>query len=503
MKTALLRLLLVFAILATTLGSTAVAAQVSKPGETSEHGIQIEDMDLDVVPGDDFYSFANGGWMDRTELPGGLPRFGASNEVTYMVGEVLYRLIEEFEADPDTPEGKARLYFDQFIDTDTRNEQGLDPVQPLLDEIFAISSIEDGLVFQEASDSSSLVGLFAPFAAAAPDDATLTAAWLYGPQLSLPSEDYYLDDSDDGQEIRDAWVATTTELLIELGYDEDEAASAAEIVIAFETALAEAKTPDQILSTDPTSHNSPRTLEELSEILPSFDWEAFVERSDLPDDVDTIYVYDIGYLEALNDVLAEADPLTLQYLFATQLVWEFSDLLTTDIEDIAFSFEGPVLLGVSEQIHPEDRALSTVTEAFPDTFGEHYVDEAFSPEAKAEVEALVDHLIAAFRIRIEESTWMSDETKLKAIEKLDLMSVLVGYPETWATYDNVTIGDSLFETAASVYDASNEVSLGADRAAGRSHRVADVRLRGQCRLRALHQHHRLPGGHPPGAILRS
>ncbi len=466
MKNALFRFCIVVAALTMSLGPAgeamlaqeAATAQVAKPD--SAHGVQVADMDRATDPGDDFYTFANGGWMARTELPNDVPAYSASSEVLIRVSEQLFEIIGSLEPDPDTPQGKVRLLFDQVLDTEIRNEQGIDPIRPLLDDIQAITSIEDGLAFQEDSDSESLFGLFAPFAAASPADATTTVAWMAGPNLSLPSEDYYFDDSEDSENVRDAWIETTTQLLMLLGYSEDEASTAAETVLDFEMELAEAKTPDEVLSTDPGIRNNPRTVEELESIMPSFDWEDFIERTELPDDVTTIHVADIAYLEALEDILSNADPLTLQYLFVTQLVWEFSPYLTTEIEDTAFSFTGPVLLGVGEQQHPAERALDLVHSSFPDTLGEAYVAEAFPPEARIEAEALVDNLIAAYRIRIQESAWMSEDTRARALEKLDLMNIQVGYPEEWDTYDDVIIGDSLFESVANTYDATNEQSLG-------------------------------------------
>ncbi|MBA3377755.1 MAG: M13 family metallopeptidase [Chloroflexia bacterium] len=434
-----------------------VASLVATADEA--RGIQIADMDLSVDPGDDFYQFANGGWAARSERPADQPVYGASDEVIDHVNEQLFTIMDELQAGSDTPEGKARTLYEQVLDTDTRNEQGIEPIQPLLDEIQAIASVEDGLTFQQNADTYQLGGLFFPYAFPSPEDATLNSGYVYGPALSLPSEDYY-DDSEESVAVRDAWIATTVQLLMLLGYTEEEATTVAESVIAFETELVGIKTPDAELFSDPVLQNNPRTLEELEAILPSFDWNAFVQETHLPDTVDTLIVTDIAHLEGLEGVLANADPLTLRHLFATQLIWSYSSILTTEIEDIAFSFQGPIVFGVEEQQPLEERALQEVQIAFPDTLSQAYVAEAFPPEAKAQIEELVDNLIAAFRIRIQESTWMSAQTQAEALAKLDLMVVAVGYPDTWETYEDVAVGDSLFETVLNAYDAGNAQALG-------------------------------------------
>ncbi len=469
MKNALLRLLAIVAVFTMAMGSagqavlaqTPVASPEASPvaspvaEQPAEHGIQIANMDLSVDPGDDFYQFANGGWLARTERPGDTPAYGVFDEINDRVEAQLLETMNELEADPETAPGKARSTFDQYIDYDTRDTQDIAPIQPLLDEIGA-----EGLAFQEVADTYQLAGLFAPYADASPEEATITSGFLTGPILSLPSEDYYLDDSEDGQAIRDAWIETTTQLLIHLGYTEEEATTAAENVLAFEMELVGIKTPDAELFSDPVLRNNPRTLAELEELVPSIDWQAFVERSHLADSTDTLIVTDLAYMEGLEAVLAGADPGTLQDLFVTQVIWAYAPYLTTELGDLAFSFNGTVLAGVTERRPVEERALTIVETAFPDTVSQSYVAEFFPPEAKAQIEELVDNLIAAFRIRIEESTWMSEETKAKALEKLDLMIVGVGYPDTWDTYEDVEIGASLFETIVNAYQAENAENLG-------------------------------------------
>ncbi|MBA3274663.1 MAG: M13 family metallopeptidase, partial [Chloroflexia bacterium] len=461
----LIVILLVFASISGALAQTPQASPIASPEASPVaaadelFGIQIADMDLTVDPGDDFYQFANGGWADRSEIPADQPVYGVSDEVIDQVNAQLFTIMEELQAGSDTPEGKARTLYDQVLDTETRNAQGIEPIQPLLDQIAAIESIEDGLVFQQNADTYQLGGLFYPYAFPSPDDATLNSGYVYGPALSLPSEDYY-DDSEESVTVREAWIVTTAQLLMEADYSEAEATAAAEAVIAFETELVGIKTPDAELFSDPVLQNNPRTLDELEAILPSFDWSAFVQETHLPDTADTLIVVDLAHLEGLEGVLASADPLALRHLFATQLIWSYSSTLTTEIEDIAFSYQGPIVFGVEEQQSLEERALQEVQVAFPDTLSQAYVAEAFPPESKVQIEELVDNLIAAFRIRIEESTWMSEETQAEALEKLDQMVVAVGYPDTWETYEDVAVGDSLFETVLNAYDAGNAQSLG-------------------------------------------
>lgn len=437
---------------------TAQTPQASPAAETV-HGINPADMDLSVAPGDDFNQYANGGWLERTQLPADQPAYGVFNEIGDQVDADLVSIIDGLSPDPTTPDGKVRSLYDQVLDTETRNEQGVTPLEPVRSEIETIASVEDGLVFQQQADNYQLGGLFVVFPGPSPDDATINVGNLYGPILSLPSEDYY-SEGEDFAAVRDAWLTTTAALLVELGYSEDEAATAAQAVLDFETELVSIKTPDGELFSDPVAQNNPRSLAELQEILPSFDWDAFVVETHVPDNTDTFVVIDLPYMENLQSVLDNADPMVLKYLFDIQLIWTYADYLSTDIEELAFSFRGPILFGVSEQSPAEERALGDVATWMPDTISSLYVDQHFSPEAKAEVEGMVDNLIAAFRVRIEQSAWMSPETQTKALEKLDLLVSEVGYPARFETYDNVVIGESLFDTILNAYDAGNSIALG-------------------------------------------
>jgi len=380
------------------------------------HGIDRNDMNLEVEPGEDFYNFSNGGWLAETDLPATNPSYGVFNELDDQVTELLLGILTDLEPEEDTDSGRVASLFSQAIDVETRAAQGVEPLQPSLDNIAAIKSADDALAYQSQAILDGIPGLFSVYAGPGLVDASVNIAWLGGPTLSLPSRPYYLDPSEDSQAIRDAWVETTAALLGYLGYSDADAKAAAESALAFETEVAEAMTPDEERS-DIETYNNPRTIAELSETLPGMDWEAYLADLGLTD-TDTLYVDDIRYLNALGGILEGKDPQVLEDLFTVQLIWAASPYLSEEIGDVAFSFNGPVLNGVDERRPIQERALFSVEETFPDALGQLYVAEAFSPEAKAAIEELVDNLIDAFRIRIENSSWMSDATKLKAIEKL-------------------------------------------------------------------------------------
>jgi predicted metalloendopeptidase len=432
------------AVTAQTPEASPVASPEASPEASpvaEQHGIRIEDMDLTVDPGDDFYRFANGGWLDRTELPGTSPAYGVFDELNDKVTAQLQDVVFGLEPDPDTDTGKVRVVFDQFVNEDERNANGVEPIQPILDEIEQIDSLESGLAFQQVAQLDEL-GLFYVGSGAALDDATMNIAWMGPAALHLPDREYYLDESEEGQAIRDAWIEATTQLFVIAGYEEAEAAEAAEQMMAFETEIAKITTPSEAFN-DPATYNNPHTLDQLQELLPAFDWAGWFETLGIPADV-TVNVTDMMWMEGIAGVLEAAEPDILRTYFTSQLIWDNSAYLSLDIADISFGFNAGVLQGVTERRPIEERGIFLVQDIFPDALGQAYVAESFPPEAKAEIEALVANIITAFGERIRNNTWMSEETKEKALEKLDLMSVKVGYPDTWKSYEQVEVGESLF-----------------------------------------------------------
>jgi predicted metalloendopeptidase len=430
--------------------------EASPVAEVSLHGIQIENLDLTVDPGDDFYRFANGGWLDRTELPGSAPAYGVFDELNDKVTAELQEVVFGLDADPTSDTGKVKVVYDQFTNEEERDANGIAPIQPILDEIATIDSIEAGLTFQQTAQLDEL-GLFYLFSDSALDDATANIGWFGPAALHLPDREYYLDESEDGEAIRQAWVDSTTQLFMILGYSETEAAAAAEQVLAFETEIAKITTPSEAYN-DPATYNNPRTVAELEALLPDFDWAAWFAALGVTDP-GTINVLDLTWLEGIAAVLAAAEPDTLKNFFTAQLVWDNAAYLSIDIADISFAFNGGVLQGVTERRPIEERGIFAVQGIFPDALGQAYVADAFPPESKAAIEELVANLITAFGERIRNSTWMSEETKTKALEKLDLMSVKVGYPDTWKSYADVEVGDSLFASVHSAQQLATKEDL--------------------------------------------
>lgn len=427
----------------------------------SEHGLDPRNMDLSVDPAEDFYRFANGGWLDRTEIPGDRGRYGVFNELDDLTRQQLLTVLEEVANSGDLERGsdtwKAAELYRQGTDIETRNRQGIEPIQPLLDRVDAITDLAGLHEFQQTAEFSWLTGLFFVYAYSDLQNSSVNATYLSSSFLGLPNRDYYLEDEEGNAEIREAYIATLAEFLQYGGYDAARAASAAQAVYDLEKRLAE-PTLTQEEQQDASLSYNPMTLAELTETYPQMDWDAYMAELGLTG-VDTLIVTELRYLQALDQIVKDTPIEVLKDFIKLEVYWSFADFLGEDIGRTAFEFQGGVLGGVEEQSPLEERTLDQTSGMVGEAIGQLYVAEYFPPEAKEQITTLVDSLIAAFRVRIEENAWMTDETKKVALEKLDAMAVKVGYPDTWQSYEAVEIGDSYFESFLSAVNADTRRNL--------------------------------------------
>jgi predicted metalloendopeptidase len=443
------------------------ATQVATPGAspvatpTAGHGIAPSNMDLSVDPAEDFYRFANGGWLDRTEIPADEGAYGVFQELDDLTIEQLLELLDERVAGGDLPEGtdewKAVQLYAQGTDIDARNADGIDPIQPILDEIDAVTTLEELHAFQRDAIFHWLTGLFNAFVIPDLANSSMYGTYLSGPFFGLPNRDYYLEDDPANEAVREAYIAANTDFLMLAGYNEQEAAATAQAVFDLERQLVE-PTLTREQQQDISLFYNPMTIAELQAAYPRMDWDTYLADLGLVG-VEQVIVTEKGYLEALDAIVASADLEVLKAYFTLEVFWSFAEYLSEDVERIAFDFQGGALAGVEEQAPLEERVLEDVNAMVPDAVGKLYVEEHFPPEAKAEITELTETLIAAYRARLEANPWMTEETRAAAIDKLDQMVVKVGYPDEWHAYEAVEIQDSYMQSALSGLNAETRRQL--------------------------------------------
>ena len=422
-------------------------------------GIDVANMDLRVSPREDFYRFANGGWLNQTEIPEDKSSYGTFTELYDLITAQLLAILaeesaEERELTADSDEAKAVRMWEQGIDAAARDALGLSPLDPFLTEIDAITDLSGYHQFLEGAMFRGLSGSLPIGVSSDLKESGINAVYLGGPWLGLPNRDYYLEEGN--EEVRKAYVATNAKLLERLGRDEASALAAAQAIYDFETSLAET-TLTREEEQDPELSYNPATVAEIEQRYPQMNWRSYLEELGIAG-TERIIVTETAYLDQLDEIL-EATPLeTLRDYLRVQLLWNFYNNLDLELEETAFTFF-QALGGQSAMPPIDERVLGQVNGLMGDALGKLYVDEHFPPEAKAEMVDLVDGIVAAFGNRLERNEWMTPGTQEKALEKLGTLRVKVGYPDKWETYEEVEVGDSYFASVLSAANASIRESL--------------------------------------------
>ena len=419
-------------------------------------GIILENMDTSVSPKDDFYNYVNGNWMKTNTIPDEESRwggFGVLRKSTRAdVLEILNTSKELGTYAEGTDQKKALLIFDSELDTIARNKAGITPLKPLLEAIESINSIDD-----MANVYATTLGVSAPFIqlASFPDlnDSSVNAAYIGPGGLGLPDRDYYLEQDEKSKERRTQYVDHITRMLQFIDYNETEAKETANKILALETKLAEPRL-DKVQSRDVRNFNNPRSLTELQEMTPAIKWEQFIAELGVTKKLDTVMVMQPKYMEALQQFFTETNIEDLKTLMKWNTLNDAAGYLTTEIEKANWDFYSKTLSGTKVQRPAEERALGTVNGSVGEAIGKLYVDAKFPPEAKAKAEEMIANVIEAFQNRISKLDWMTEDTKQKAIEKLDKFTVKIAYPDEWEDYSELMVkeGNSYAENMLAVAD---------------------------------------------------
>ncbi len=452
MKLNVFKAVLILAGIGMVLSSCKDDSKMAK--DEGPRGIILANMDTLVDPKDDFYNYVNGTWMKTTEIPDDRSSWGGFSVLRKSTDQDVLDIIAEAKESgkysAETDQAKAMFLFDSELDKEARNDAGIAPLQPTLDAIANIETFADlqTLLAKDPAASSPFMGI-----GASPDlnDSSINAAYFWQGGLGLPDRDYYLDQDEKSKEIREKYVEHVTKMLQYLGDDEATAAASAEKILAMETQLAETRL-DKVQRRDARNYNNPRSIAEVQEMLPTIDIPKLISDLGITKQLDTILVTQPKYTKALDTFFNETPMEDIKLLVRWDTFNSAADLLTEEIETANWEFYSKYLRGAKEQRPADERALATVNGTIGEALGQLYVDAKFPPEAKAKAEKMIDNVIAAFQERINNLDWMSDTTKMKAIEKLDKFTVKIGYPDEWEDYSamNVNADNSYFENIMAV-----------------------------------------------------
>ena len=430
---------------------------------TTVPGIVLENMDPSVNPKDDFYNYVNGSWSKNTKIPDDETRWGGFGVLRKSTRQDVLEIINAskelgtYKAGSD--QKKALLVFESELDTISRNEAGISPLKPLLTAISEIKTLND---LQDVYAKT--IGVDAPYfgmsAFADLNNSAVNAAYVGPGGLGLPDRDYYLDQDEKSKENRTSYVAYITKMLQYIGVSEADAAKKANRILEMETSLASTRLT-KVERRDIRNLNNPMSVSALSTLTPSVNWEKFIKDSGVETRLDTIIITQPKYMAALNDFFKTTSIDDLKTLMTWSTLNGSAGYLTTTLEKERWEFYSKKLRGQMAMRPADERALGTVNNTVGEAIGQLYVEAKFPPEAKEKAKNMIAYVIEAFQARIEKLDWMSPETKLKAIEKLDKFTVKIAYPDEWKDYSDLEIkeGNSYAENMLAVSKWSMEENI--------------------------------------------
>ena len=397
-------------------------------------GIDLANLDTTAVPQNDFYQFACGGWMANNPLTPEYARFGSFDKLGLTNLEQVNGLIQDIAKDKH-PQGdiaqKIGDLYNLAMDTARRDREGIAPVQHTLDEIAAITSREE---LSKHLGAAMDYQLWAMYVDADAMNSSMNILNEYQAGFALGEKEYYLDTDEQTTAIRNAYVAYVEKMFGLFGFSDG--AARAQTVLRMETRLAKAAYNNVELR-DPIKNYNKMSIAELQELVPQVDWKAYFDA--LGVELDSLSVGQIPHLQEAGKMLADEPLEDLKTLFTWQAIEGASSYLTTEIYMTTFDFYGKVLSGREEPSPLWKRAVGIVNGTLGEAVGQMYVAKYFPEENKERMLALVHNLQKALGIRIRNLAWMSDETKVKALEKLNAITIKIGYPDEWRDYSKLDI----------------------------------------------------------------
>ena len=390
-------------------------------------------LDESVKPGDDFWQYAVGGWLKANPLDKQHAENGAFTDLEELNKDRINALIMKYAAEKDLPQGsdgqKIGAIYRLYMDSVGRNKMGYEPILPYLKQVRELKTREELLKLMYEFDNKGFNT--APFGMSLSLNPFKSSEFLMGVGhggASLPQE-YYAEPNETQKTVVEAIKSLNKDFLKMVGYNDADAERMMQAEWEIEHQIG-VKTLNQVAQRNPMLRIHIMTWDQLLQDFKGIDWVAYRDAMGLPTDIDTVNVSQLEPLHVVEDILANTSIDDLKAYMELHVIKAFSGYLSDDFTDRVFE-ANKTITGVQEQKPRWKRAVSEISGSLGETVGKLYVKEYFPETSKQRVYRLVKDLQQAFEDRLKDNTWMSEETKAKALEKLHAMYINVGYPDKW------------------------------------------------------------------------
>jgi putative endopeptidase len=422
-------------------------------------GVNKENMDLTADPGNDFFQYVNGTWVDNLEIPADKSSYGAFTILRDESQDHVMKIIKssaEGDFADGTDEQKVGDFYRAYMDTDTLNELGISPINADIEKIEAITNYDElaayfAYAIRYGYVTPFNVGQNADFKS---PESYMIYTWQSG--LGLPERDYYFKDDAKSQEIRDAYVKHIETMFTLAEFDAP--SDNAQMLFDMESRIAELHMKKEEVRNWAANYNKV-PVSELSTLMPNFPWSLFLNEMEL-NDVDSLVFLQTDFMKQMDTFIAETSLEDWKVFLKWGLLNASASRLSEDFDTANFNFYSKTLRGVEEPEPRWRRAVSLSNAHVGEVIGKVYVKQYFPPEAKERMTDMVSNLLLAYKDSIEKLDWMTDETREQALDKLSKFTVKIGYPDTWKDYSQLVVkGSDLFGNLKRSADVAYEEML--------------------------------------------